>query len=38
MIVTNYNLQEYDERKISQKNLKKKIKISILKFFKKDYN
>ena len=29
MMVTNYNLQEYDERKI---------KISILKFFKKDYN
>ena len=38
MMVTNYDLQGYDERKISQKNLKKKNKISILKFFKKDYN
>ena len=37
MIVTNYDLQGYDERKISQKT-KEKIKVSILKFFKKDYN
>ena len=37
MMVTNYDLQGYDEKNFS-KNLKKKIKISILKFFKKDYN
>ena len=37
MIITNYDLREYDERKISQKT-KEKIKVSILKFFKKDYN
>ena len=37
MIITNYDLQGYDKRKISQKP-KEKIKISILKFFKKDYN
>ena len=37
MIVTNYDLQDMMKKNFS-KNLKKKIKISILKFFKKDYN
>ena len=37
MIITNYDLGIWWKKNFS-KNLKKKIKISILKFFKKDYN
>ena len=36
-MVTNYDLQGYNEGKIFQKS-KEKIKISILEFFKKNYN